>query len=89
MCKRSISCTGSCHGTNQLLVPGGAKQDQGHGTYNKICAGKGCSRERWLHVESDRHQLSKQLLLMFPGNGLSSSELRAWWGEAALFVSDR
>lgn len=68
----------------------GAKQDQGHGTYNKICAGKACSsRERWLHVKCERYLLSKQLLLMFPDNGLSSSELRVWQGEAALFVSDR
>lgn len=28
-CQRSISCPGSCHGTNQILVPRGAKQDQG------------------------------------------------------------
>lgn len=63
---------GLCHGTSQLPVLGRYQAGSGLWHLQKICAGQGCSRERWLRVKFDQHLLSKQLLLMFPGNGLSS-----------------
>jgi len=69
--------------------PGGAEQERGRVTDNKVHAGKGRGRESQLHVKLDRHLFSKQLLLMFLDNGLSSSEVRVWQGEAGLFFSDR
>lgn len=52
-------------------------------------AGKGGSRESWLHAKLDRHLFSKQLLLIFLASGLSSSEVRVRQGKAGLFFSDR
>lgn len=79
----------SQHQPDLVLDPGGAEQERGCDNDKKIGAGKVHGRESQLHVKLDWHLFSKQLLLMFLDNALSSSEVRARQGKAGLFFSDR